>query len=85
VRVTGAVRTPASMPHRQGMTILDAVLQAGGINDFAAPGRSKLYRKVDGKVKVIDVDLDDILTEGALETNLVLLPGDVLTVPERLF
>ena len=28
VRVTGAVRTPRSMPHRQGMTVLDAVLEA---------------------------------------------------------
>ena len=31
VRVTGAVRTPISVPYRQGMTILDAVLAAGGI------------------------------------------------------
>ncbi len=85
IRVTGAVRTPSSMPYRQGMTVLDALLQAGGTNDFAAAGRSKLYRKVNGKVQVINVDLDSILTEGALETNLVLMPGDVLTVPERLF
>ncbi|MFV1992967.1 MAG: XrtA/PEP-CTERM system exopolysaccharide export protein [Acidiferrobacterales bacterium] len=85
IRVTGAVRTPSSMPYRQGMTVLDAVLQAGGVNDFAAAGRSKLYRKVNGKVQVINVDLDDILNEGALETNLILIPGDVLTVPERLF
>jgi len=85
IRVTGAVRTPSSMPFRQGMTVLDALLQAGGVNDFAAAGRSKIYRKVNGKVLAIKVDLDDILNEGALETNIVLVPGDVLTVPERLF
>jgi polysaccharide export outer membrane protein len=85
VRVTGAVRTPRSMPHRQGMTVLDAVLEAGGTNDFASPNRTKLYRKVRDKVEVFEIELGDILKNGRLETNLLLRPGDVLTVPERLF
>ena len=39
VRVTGAVRNPVSIPYRQGMTVLDAVLAAGGLTNFAvAPG-----------------------------------------------
>src|SRR4029077_11573167 len=57
VRVTGAVRTPRSMPYRQGMTVLDAVLEAGGVNDFASPNRSRLYRKVKDKTEVFEVDL----------------------------
>lgn len=85
VRVTGAVRTPRSMPHRQGMTVLDAVLEAGGVNDFASPNRTKLYRKVKDKTAVLEVDLGDILKKGRLETNYPLRPGDVVTVPERLF
>ena len=39
VRVTGAVRTPVSLPYRQGMTVLDAVLAAGGTTEYAAPDR----------------------------------------------
>jgi polysaccharide export outer membrane protein len=85
VRVTGAVRTPRSMPHRQGMTVLDAVLEAGGVNEFSSPSRTKLYRKLKDKTEVFDIDLSDILTKGKLETNLLLRPGDVITVPERLF
>ena len=85
VRVTGAVRTPRSMPHRRGMTVLDAVLEAGGLNEFAAPNRTKLYRKGKDKTDVFDVDLGDILNKGRLETNLSLRPGDVVTIPERLF
>ena len=85
VRVTGAVRTPRSMPHRQGMTILDAVLEAGGVNDFSAPSRTKLYRKNKDKTEVFEIDLDDILRKGRLESNLMLRPGDVISVPERLF
>lgn len=85
VRVTGAVRTPRSMPHRQGMTVLDAVLEAGGVNDFASPNRTKLYRKLKDKTEVFEIELDDILKRGRLETNLLLRSGDVITVPERLF
>ncbi|HSB02332.1 MAG TPA: polysaccharide biosynthesis/export family protein, partial [Anaerolineales bacterium] len=85
VRVTGAVRTPRSMPYRQGMTVLDAVLESGGPNEFSAPNRTKLYRKTKIKTEIIDIDLSDILTKGKLDTNIDLRPGDVLTVPERLF
>ncbi|MHB8742765.1 MAG: XrtA/PEP-CTERM system exopolysaccharide export protein [Sulfuricaulis sp.] len=85
VRITGAVRTPRSMPFRQGMTVLDAVLEAGGINDFASPNGTKLYRRSKTKTEVLDIDLGDILTKGKLATNYELDPGDVVTVPERLF
>jgi polysaccharide export outer membrane protein len=85
VRVTGAVRTPRSMPDRAGMTVLDAVLEAGGVNDFAAPNRTKLYRRGKTKTEVINIDLGDILNKGKLETNVELKPGDIITVPERLF
>src|SRR2546427_6310960 len=72
VRVTGAVRTPRSMPYRQGMTILDAVLEAGGVNDFASPNRAKLYRKAKNKTEAFDIELGNILIKGRLETNLYL-------------
>ena len=86
VRITGAVRKPVSLPFHQGMTVLDAVLAAGGINDFASPNRTKLYRKApDGSEKVIKIHLKKILKSGELSTNYVLRPGDVITVPERLF
>jgi polysaccharide export outer membrane protein len=85
VRVTGAVRNPRSMPHRQGMTVLDAVLESGGVNDFSAPSRTKLYRKTKDKTEIFDIDLNDILRKGRLESNLMLKPGDVISVPERLF
>lgn len=85
VRVTGAVRAPRSMSHRPGMTVLDAVLEAGSVNEFAAPNRTKLYRKGKTKTEVFDVNLSDILVKGKLESNFELRPGDVVTVPERLF
>jgi polysaccharide export outer membrane protein len=85
VRVTGAVETPLSMSHRPGMTVLDLVLEAGGITEFASPGRAKLYRREGRSTEVLQVELDDILNSGRLGTNYVLRPGDIVTVPERIF
>jgi polysaccharide export outer membrane protein len=85
LRVTGAVNTPSSIVYRPGMTVIDAVLAAGGISDFASPNNTKLYRKIGGKTRVISINLGNILNDGELKTNIDMRPGDILTVPERLF
>lgn len=86
VRVTGAVRNPVSLPHRQGMTVLDAVLAAGGLNEFAAANRSALHRRLDeDRVESYALPLRQILEDGDLSANHVLAPGDVITVPLRNF
>jgi polysaccharide export outer membrane protein len=84
VRVTGAVRQPISIPYRQGMTVLDAVLAAGGVTEFAAPDRSNLYRKNGHGTGSYQVRLDSVLNRGDLTTNYKVAPGDVITVPERM-
>jgi polysaccharide export outer membrane protein len=86
VRVTGAVRQPVSLPYRQGMTVLDAVLAAGGTTEFAAPDRTELFRESkDGVTTPYAVRLDKVLQKGDLDTNYPVQPGDVVTVPMRSF
>jgi polysaccharide export outer membrane protein len=85
VRVTGAVRSPISIPYAKGMTVLDLILEAGGINEVATASRTRLYRVVDEELFEVEINLDDILLRGQLATNYALRPGDVITVPERLF
>ena len=85
VRITGAVRNPISITFRQGMTVLDVVLQAGGLNDFASANGTKLFRRINGKLESIDIDLDDIFHDGDMRTNIAMEPGDILSVPERTF
>ena len=85
VRVTGSVRTPLSLTFRQGMTVLDVVLAAGGLNDFASGNRTKLFRRIDGKIQAINIELDDIFSNGEMETNYAMEPGDILSIPERTF
>lgn len=85
VRVTGAVNQPASQPYREGMTVMDVILGAGGANEFANLDSATLYRELDDEVVAIPVDLDAILNNGNIETNYRLVPGDIITVPERRF
>jgi polysaccharide export outer membrane protein len=66
--------------------VLDAVLAAGGVTEFAAPDRSALYRQTDNSgntAKAYGVQLGSILNSGDLSTNYKVAPGDVITVPER--
>jgi len=85
VRVVGGVAQPKSISHREGMTVLDLVLEAGGVNEFSSPEAAKLYRTTNGDTKVYPVYLESILKEGVLDTNYGLYPGDVISIPERRF
>ncbi len=85
VRVVGGVAEPKSISHRDGMTVLDLVLEAGGVNEFAAPDAAKLYRTIAGDTKIYPVYLESILKDGVLDTNYPLYPGDVISIPERRF
>ena len=82
VRVTGAVNNPVSLPYRQGMTVLDLVLEAGGVTEFANAGKARLYRESGENVAL---HLDRILNRGDMSTNFSLRKGDTITIPERAF
>ncbi len=83
VRVTGAVLKPISIPYSEGMNVLDVMLGAGGLNDFASGNSAVLYRQFEGQTVVIPVRADDLLKKGDVSTNYNLLPGDILTIPEK--
>jgi polysaccharide biosynthesis/export protein len=87
VKVFGEVKTPQSVPFRDGLRVLDVVLAAGGFTDFAAPNRAKIVRAAigDQKPKEERVRLGDLVQKGDMTQNLLLKPGDVLVVPQSRF
>jgi polysaccharide export outer membrane protein len=85
VRVTGAVREPISLPYRQGMTVLDAVLAAGGPTEFAAADHAALHRRERDETRSYSIPLGALLERGELGSNWPVQPGDVITVPQRGF
>tara|TARA_R110002072_G_scaffold95539_3_gene210637 strand:- start:780 stop:1388 length:609 start_codon:yes stop_codon:yes gene_type:complete len=85
IRVTGAVAAQRSIPYRKGITVLDVILEAGGVTPFASADKSKLYRQTEEGSKVYPIYLNDILEKGILDSNYILFPQDIITVPERGF
>ena len=85
VKVVGQVRTPQTLPFRQGLRVLDIVLASGGLTDFAAPARAKIVRQEGQKQTEIKVHLGKLMNNGDLSQNVELKPGDVLIVPQSMF
>lgn len=85
VKVIGQVLKPQSLAYRNGMTVLDAVLEVGGLGPFAAGNRAKLIRTRNGKANEIKLKLEALVEHGDMTQNLSLLPGDVLVVPQSRF
>jgi polysaccharide export outer membrane protein len=86
VKVIGQVKSPGSLAFRAGMTVMDAVLQVGGLSEFAAGNRATLVRTGDdGKQQRIKLKLNDLINKGRVETNVPLRPGDMVIVPEAIF
>lgn len=87
VRIVGATEKPASLPYRANMTLLDAMIAVGGLSEFAAGNRAKLIRfdKESGRQKEFAVKLGDLLKKGDSKANVMLMPGDVIIIPESMF
>ena len=85
IRVTGSVTNNLSMPYHQGMTVLDAILEAGSVDIYANANDTKLHRRTKKGSVAYDIRLKDIMEEGDMTTNITLMPGDIITVPERSF
>lgn len=85
VKVIGQVLKPQSLPYREGMTVLDALLTVGGLGPYAAGNRAKVVRTDGGKQTQISVNLEKIVDKGDMTQNIKLQPGDVIVVPETHF
>jgi len=85
IRVVGQATRPTALQYKQGMTVLDVMIQVGGLAEFAAGNKAKIVRKTsDGEVQ-IRVRLDDLLNDGDIEQNIEMMPGDVLIIPQSFF
>ena len=87
VRVVGATEKPASLPYRANMTLLDAMISVGGLNQYAAGNRARLVRfdKATGKQVEYQLKIGRLPKEGDTSANVALEPGDVIIIPESMF
>ncbi|MAZ66019.1 MAG: sugar ABC transporter substrate-binding protein [Kangiellaceae bacterium] len=85
VRIIGEAVAPKAINYRRNMTLLDLVIAAGGLSEFAAGNRAKLIRIENGGQQTYQLRIDDLINGGDMAANVDILPGDVVVIPEAWF
>jgi polysaccharide biosynthesis/export protein len=87
VRVVGEALQPRAIPYRANMTMLDVMIEVGGLTEFASGNRAVLARGGTGvgNQTTFNVRLDDLLRDGDIRANVPVLPGDVVIIPQSWF
>jgi polysaccharide export outer membrane protein len=85
VRVVGEAAKPQAISFRANMSVLDVMIDVGGLTRFAAGNRAVIVRKTDGKDIEQRVRLDDLIKDGDVSANVKMLPGDILIIPQSYF
>jgi polysaccharide biosynthesis/export protein len=84
VRVVGEARSPGAVPYQDDLSVLDLMVAAGGLGEFAAGNRALLIRRNDQDESVYGLRLTDLLEGGDMSVDVPLLPGDVVLIPRSL-
>lgn len=82
IRVVGKATQPKALAYRRSLTVLDVMIEVGGLAPGAAGNRAKIVRTAGGQRNEIELRLEDLLNDGDLSQNVEMLPGDVLIIPE---
>jgi len=85
VRVIGEAQEPRAVPYRDQMTLLDVMIQVGGLTKYAAGNRAVIVRKINGQEDTFPVGLDNLIKYGDVRYNFKMQPGDILIIPQSYF
>jgi polysaccharide export outer membrane protein len=85
IYVLGAVNEPKFIEYREGLRIMEAILEAGGFTKFAKENNTQVYRKVGEEEISTKVNLQNLIKDGDLTRNIKLQPGDYIIVDESIF
>lgn len=85
VYVLGGVNMPKAIEYREGMTVMEAILESGGFTKFASQNDTRIRRKEAGTEVSIPVKAKEIIQGGNMVQNVKLKPGDYIIVKESIF
>lgn len=82
VFITGEVRTPGAYPLTAPRTVLQMIAMAGGVSEYADAENIAIVRtEANGTSKTMKFNYKDVSRGKKLEQNILLMPGDTITVP----
>ncbi len=85
IRVIGEAAQPQAINYTQHMTLLDVMIQVGGLTEFADGDDAVLVRMENGKQIQYEIMIDELLKNGEISANVDMLPGDIIIIPEAWF
>ena len=84
--IIGQVQKPGSYPYlEKEISIVEAISKAGGFTPIASRNKTRIIRVEDGVEKIISVKVDAITKSGMKGQDILIVPGDVIVVPESFF
>jgi polysaccharide export outer membrane protein len=84
ITILGQVRSPGNYPYQPGMTLIQAISVAGGVNSIAVRDAIRVTRRrKEGGTMTVVIDLDAIIAGSA--EDVPMHPGDRIYVSERVF
>lgn len=85
IRVVGEATKPMAISYRENITLLDLMIEVGGMTEFASGNRASIVRTINGKQHQFRVRLNDLIKDGDISANVQVFPGDILIIPEAWF
>ena len=85
VRVIGEALRPTAVNYTEHMTLLDLMIEVGGLTEFANGNNAKLVRVINNEQITFDIEIENLIKDGDISQNVDILPGDVIIIPEAWF
>lgn len=82
IYVIGQVKQPGRFNVTSEIDVMQALSLAGGLTPFGSEGGIKILRRSNGKQVALPFDYGAVKNGRKLDSNVVLMPGDVVVVPD---
>lgn len=85
IYVLGEVNSPKAIEFREGISVLDVILESGWFTKFANKKDIFVVRNEAGKEIKTKVNIKELINKHDLQQNIRLQPGDYIFIDESLF
>jgi polysaccharide export outer membrane protein len=81
IYIVGAARKEGPLPYTYGMSVIQALSEAGGVTDYAKRKKIYILRSENGREYRLDFNYDEVVKGERMEQNILLMPGDTVVIP----
>jgi len=85
VKIVSPGSEARSIPFSNDLTLLDVLIEIGGLTEIADGNNAVLVRKEGDSPKNYSLRVDDLIRKGDITANVDIKPGDIVLIPERWF